>query len=118
MPEFPPELLDYFTTRQQQRDARADTAFATLRPYERRIVREAAVMAYVLGYQAGNLDGRNGNGGPLDDTRRIPGDFDIVRTVLRHCDSTGDLYPYLAEAAEGRRRRVTQARRWPGEVAQ
>ena len=114
-PEIPPELLDYFATREQERASRADTAWRTLTKFERRVVREAAVMGYVRGYQAGNLDGRTGKGGPLDNTRRIPGDFDIVRTVIQHCDSTADLYPYLADACAGRRRRITRKRLFPGE---
>ncbi len=115
--DLPPELLDYFATRQQQRADRANTALSVLSRYERRIVREAAGMGYVLGYRSGNLDGRDGLGGPLDNERRIPGDSDILRSVLEHCDSTSDLYPYLGAACNGRRRRITKARLWPGEAA-
>jgi hypothetical protein len=114
-PEFPPELLNYFAVRQQERDDRANTAWRTLTNFERRVLKESAVMAYVVGYLAGNADGRQGNGGPFDNIRRIPADHLIVRTVLQHCDSTSDLYPFLGEACEGRRRRITAARRWPGE---
>lgn len=114
-PAFPPELLEYFAARQQERDDRANTAWRTLTNFERRVLKEAAVMGYVLGYRAGNADGRLGDGGPLDKTERIPHDNDIVRTVLQHCDSTSDLYPFLGAACYGRRRRITAARRWPGE---
>jgi hypothetical protein len=114
-PELPPGLFEYFASREQQRAERADTAWRTLTNFERRVLKEAAVMGYVLGYRAGNLDGRDGNGGPLDRTERIPADFDIVRTVIQHCDSTSDLYPYLSAACYGRQRRVTSSRRWPGE---
>jgi hypothetical protein len=111
--DLPLELVDYLAARDQQRAARCDTALRTLRPYERRIVREAAVMGYVLGRQDGLLRGRPGTG--LDDTEGFPGDSTILQEVLQHCDSTSDLYPYLAAAAGGRRRRVTPARMWPGE---
>lgn len=94
----------------QRRDLRTRTALATMRRYERRLVREAAVMGYVLGYQSGNVDGRNGRGGPLDDTNRTPHDSDILVRVIQHCDSTADLYPYIAAACNGQRRRVTQSR--------
>ncbi|MFI5891949.1 hypothetical protein ACIA5D_17750 [Actinoplanes sp. NPDC051513] len=101
---------------QQRRAARAQTALETLRSYERRILREAAVMGYVLGYQSGNLDGRTGIGGPLDKNNRIPPDSEILRRVIEHCDSTDDLYPFLAAACDRRRRSITKARRWPGEA--
>jgi hypothetical protein len=113
MSDFPPELVDYLAAGDQKRAARCDTALRTLRPYERRIVREAAVMGYVLGRQDGLLQG--GLGASLDDFGGYPDDFTILQEVLQHCDSTSDLYPYLAAAAGGRRRRVTQARMWPGE---
>ncbi|WP_045740895.1 hypothetical protein [Actinoplanes rectilineatus] len=117
MSEFPPGLLDYFAARQQQRDKRADTAWRTLTKFERRVTREAAVMGYVLGYRAGQADGVMGKGGPLDNDDPIPGDIDIVRRVIQHCDSTSDLYPYLGEACEGRRRRITRKRMYPGEAS-
>jgi hypothetical protein len=116
MTDLPQGLVDYLGTRRQQRADRANTAFALLRPYERRIVREAAVMGYVLGRRAGQIDGRNGVS-ILDTPTDFPGDFDIVRNVLQHCDSTDDKFPYLADACAGRRRRVTRKRMWPGEAA-
>lgn len=115
MTGLPDELVTYLDTRQKQRATRADRGFATLRPYERRVLREAAVMGYVLGRRAGQADGRNGVS-ILDTPTDFPGDFDIVRSVLQHCDSTSDLYPYLADACAGRRRRITRKRMWPGET--
>lgn len=93
-----------------RRDLRARTALATMRRYERRLVREAAVIGYVLGYQSGSLDGRSGIGGPADKNNTIPSDADIVVRVIQHCDSTADLYPYIAAACNGTRRRVTRSR--------
>lgn len=117
MTDLPPELVDYLDTRRQQRANRADRAFALLRPYERRIVREAAVMGYVLGRQDGMVKGRRGDSLAFDDGSDFPKDFDIVWQVLQHCDSTADKFPYLADACAGRRRRVTRKRMWPGETA-
>lgn len=112
--DFPPELLAYFASRVQHRAARANTAIATLRPYERRIVREAAVMGYVLGHGAGRLDGVQ-NRGHAEIQAEWPKDSAVLQNVLEHCDSTSDLYPYLAAACDGQRRRVTKARMRPGE---
>ncbi len=109
-------LLRYFAAREQQRNDRANTAWMLLRPYERRLVREAAVMGYVLGHQDGRIDERSHHT-VAEMQARFPKDFDIVRQVLEHCDSTADLYPYLGAAANGQRRRVTLARMWPGEAA-
>jgi hypothetical protein len=113
---LPEAVVQMVVSNQQRRHTRADRAFATLRPYERRIVREAAVMGYVLGRQDGMVRGRQGGSLAFDDGSDFPKDFDIVRQVLEHCDSTADLYPYLGDAAAGRRRRITKARQWPSET--
>lgn len=108
-------LQRMFYARQARRDARTDTAWRTMTRHERRIYREAAVMGYVLGYRSGNLDGRTGKGGPLDRENRTPHDQDIVAIVIQHCDTTSDLYPYTAALCNGRRRRITRKRLYPGE---
>ncbi len=46
-------LVRYFAIRERQRANAINRAFATLRPYERRLVVEAAVMAYVRGTMNG-----------------------------------------------------------------
>lgn len=97
-PEIDPALLAYFTARQQQRDDAVTRALETLRPYERRLVREAAIMGYVRGA----LYGKH-----RDD---IPKDSAIVYEVIDACVAMDDRYPFIAEAAEGRRRRVTKNR--------
>lgn len=99
----------------QRRAKRADTAWRTLKPFERRILREAAVMGYVLGYRHGLVRGRSGTR-VLDDSAGFPGDEDIIRSVIEHCDSS-DGYAYLTDACDGMRRRVTRKRMYPGEVA-
>lgn len=111
-PQLDPQVLAYLTERANQRATRAATAMHTLTRFERRVVREAAVMGYVLGERYGRSTSRAicGNGGSA-----FPSDFDIVRQVLEHCDSTADLYPYLAAACNGRRRRITRKRLFPGE---
>lgn len=113
-PEIGEVIARVFEEGRNRRAARANTAFTTLRPYERRIAREAAVMGYVLGRREGLIKGRQG-GSILNDGGDFPGDFAILQNVIEHCDSTSDLYPYLAAACDGRRRRVTKARQWPGE---
>lgn len=114
-----PELLEglarMMSANAQRRADRANTAVATLRPFERRLVREAAVMGYVLGQREGMVKGRQG--GSVIDDGDFPRDREILRWVIEHCDSTSDLYPYLAAACDGRRRRVTKARQWQGEGA-
>lgn len=115
-----PELLEglarVMSANQQRRAARAAIALKTLSPYERRLVCEAAVMGYILGRRTGLAKGRRGDS-ILSDGDDFPRDAAIVQAVLQHCDSTEDLYPYLAAAADGKRRRVTKARQWPGKVA-
>ncbi|MFY1686379.1 hypothetical protein [Plantactinospora sp. WMMB782] len=107
--DFPPGLLDYFAARERQRAETVNRALATLSPFERRLVREAAVMGYVRGAMAGHLDGRQGR------EQEIPKDATILVEVVGACISMDELYPYLAAASEGKRRRVTKSRRWPGE---
>lgn len=109
--ELPPELLSYFADRERQRYERIERALATLRPYERRLVREAAVMGYVRGAMAGRA--RAGRGESRDGD--IPKDSAILAEVVGACIAMDDYYPYLSDAADGKRRRVTKARRWPGE---
>jgi hypothetical protein len=93
-------LLQAVTDEMDRRHHRANVAWETLRPYERRILHEAAVMGYVMGH----------TGGP------VPSDTDIIRMVITHCDSNADLYPYIAAACTGRRRRITRKRLHPGET--
>lgn len=100
---------------QQRRSARADRAWNTLTPFERRILKEAAVMGYVLGRQDGLIMRERGQS-ILNATENYPRDFAIVQDVIEHCDSTADNFPYLANACDGRRLRITKTRLWPGET--
>jgi hypothetical protein len=109
MPDFTPELLRYFEVRERQRMDAIGRTLATLRPYERRLVREAAVMGYVRGAMAGRS--RATLGEPRDGD--IPPDASILADVIGACIAMD--YPYLAAASEGRRRRITKTRLWPGE---
>jgi hypothetical protein len=111
-------VAQVFAANRRRRAERAGTALNLLRPYERRIVREAAVMGYVLGRRAGEVAARSSTWRSIGEPEQaFPGDTDILRMVIEHCDSTDDLYPFLAAACDGRRRRITKARRWPGEDA-
>lgn len=110
--DLPAGLAEYFAQRQRQRLAAVNQALATLRPYERRLVREAAVMGYVRGAMAGRS--RATLGKPRDGD--IPrSDAEMLVEVIDACIAMEDLYPYIATAAIGRRRRITKTRRWPGE---
>lgn len=106
---FLPGLLDYSESRQRQRTAAVNRALATLRPFERRLVREAAVMGYVRGTIAGRA--RATLGEPRDGD--VPSDPAILADVISACIAMDS--PYLRAASNGQRRRVTKARRWPGE---
>lgn len=107
--QLSPELLAYLAKRATGRAARADVAWNTLTRYERRVVKDAAVMGFVLGDRHGRTRS------VLDSDDDYPTDMTIVQNVLEHCDSTADLYPYLGAACNGQRRRVTRKRLWPGE---
>jgi len=86
-----------------------------LRPYERRLVREAAVMGFILGERHGwHTATMPGTARHADGV--FPRDMDIVQDVIEHCDATSDLYPYLHDACNGVRRRITRKRLWPGET--
>ncbi len=110
-------VAQMFAANARRRADRANTALSVWTRYERRLVRESAVMGYVLGYQSGNLDGRSGFGGPADRNNPIPPDSEILQRVIEHCDSTDDKCPFIAGACAGHRRRVTRKQLWPGEVA-
>lgn len=109
------DLARVFEANRQHRAARADTAWRTLTRFERRILREGAVMGYVLGNRSGLGRGRSG-ASILDDGDGFPTDNDIIRSVIEHCDSS-DGYSYLTDACDGNRRRITRKRMWPGEAA-
>lgn len=106
-----PDLLRYFEACERQRAEAINRALATLTPFERRLVREAAVMGYVRGAMAGRS--RAGLGEPRDGD--VPSDASILADVIGACIAMD--YPYLAAASRGQRRRVTKNRRWPNEHA-
>lgn len=54
--DLPPGMLAYFETRAQQREQDIDARLAELTPRERSLVRDAAVMGYVLGSRHGNSE--------------------------------------------------------------
>lgn len=110
-PEIADLVVRVFADGQQRRRDAVGRAWITLRPYERRLVHEAAVMGYVRGALAGRA------GAALNEPREtdIPTDTDMIFEVVGACLAMPDRYPYLAAAANGRRRRITRARRWPGE---
>ena len=89
---LPDGLGDYFARRQQERATRAQQMWDLLKPRDQRLVREAAVMGYVLGERAGH-----GRRSVMDD--EFPRDSEIVAQVLLACESHGDLYPTIRRLA-------------------
>ena len=85
---LPDGLVDYFARRQQERQAHAQRMWSLLKPRDQRLVREAAVMGYVLGTRSGIK--------PDDD---FPRDSEIVAQVLLACENFGDLYPTIKRLA-------------------
>jgi hypothetical protein len=69
----------------EERDRITDEAIGRLSPREQRLVREAAVMGYVLG----GLGHR-----PFDEP--VPPDTHIYRYVVCEAVKKGDLFPFLA----------------------
>lgn len=96
-PTLPDGLLDYLRTRDQQRADQVTRRLARFEGREQLLVREAAVMGYVLGHMAGEVAGRRGD---LPDHRRIPPDSRIVAEVLLGCAAQSDLYPLIGEHVE------------------
>lgn len=88
---LPSALTDYFARRQQERQAQVQRMWSLLKPRDQRLVREAAVMGYVLGE-------RFGLGRTVRDND-FPTDSDIVAQVLLACEGQGDLYPTFRRLA-------------------
>jgi hypothetical protein len=88
MPEIPDSLMRYFAARDAQRDNQVTRALEGLSDRERALVREAAVMGYVLGAQ---------DAAPSPD---IPKDSAVVWRVIDACRAHADLYPTLAALPE------------------
>lgn len=83
-----PELAAYLETRARQREQDIDARLAELTPRERSLVRDAAVMGYVLGSRHGNREPF-----PLD----VPIMRGVVYAALRE---DGPYYAVLRGAAD------------------
>lgn len=94
------KLAEYLAVQDRKRREAVGRVLATLRPYERRLLREAAVMGYARGTLL-----------PAGD--KVPPDSRVLFDVVDACIDYPDRFPFLADAARGRRRRVV--RLWPGE---
>lgn len=81
--ELPEAFLTYLAARDQERNERFHSMLSGLTERETRLIREAAVMGYVQGTQAGR-------------DVPVPRDSDIVRSVLLAADTFDDLYPTLS----------------------
>jgi hypothetical protein len=96
-PDIEAGLIRYLAIRDQSRARQVDARLARLTDHERQLVREAAVMGYVLGHMSGEVQGRKGLP-PMSGA--IPKDGAIVAKVLLCCRSQSDLYPILGEHVE------------------
>lgn len=85
--DLPPELAAYFETRARQREQEIDARLAELTPRERSLIRDAAVMGYVLGR--------------MDERARVefPRDTPIMRGVVYAALRDGEHYHVLRGAA-------------------
>lgn len=83
------ELARYLAVREQHRRDTVDAALATLTERERLLIREAAVMGYVQGVQAGRC-------GDVE----IPPDSEVLFRVVDGCIAMPDLYPLIGGARE------------------
>lgn len=81
--DLSPELLDYFATRERQRNEDIDERMAQFTRREWSLMREAAVMGYVQGTM-------HPKGEPH------PKDTPVFRGVVYACMTQGDLYPVIS----------------------
>jgi hypothetical protein len=84
MSEIPPELLTYYAARKRQRDEQVAEALEGRTQTELALMREAAVMGYVLGMRTGR------------DYEATPPDADILYGVVSACLVWPDLYPTIS----------------------
>jgi hypothetical protein len=83
MPEIPEGLLTYFANREQQRHEQVAAALEARTSAERTLMKEAAVMGYVLGTRASRDE-------------EIPLDAVILQGVVAACLNSPDLYPAIS----------------------
>jgi hypothetical protein len=81
--EIPEELIAYLAVRDRERGARVAAALEARTSAERVLMKEAAVMGYVQGMQAGLAS-------------KIPPDSAVLRSVVAACLEMPDLYPAIS----------------------
>lgn len=81
MSSMPEWVAEHLARREAGRTKAASKMLESLSPRNRKLVREAAIMGYVLGTR--NADGA------------LPGDDAIVTCVLIEAMKNGDLYPAI-----------------------
>lgn len=91
---FDERLVQYFASRERDRQAQVEALLARMTKRERLIVREAAVMANVRG---GMRAGAN-----MAESK-IPADSFVVADTLLACVSMPELYPALYAMSRGKR---------------
>lgn len=86
-PPLPPELVTYFAAREAARAEAVNAFLASLTERERRLMTEAAVMAYVHGCQH-------------PQGAEHPKDSAVLAGVIDACLAMPDLYPTIAGTTE------------------
>ena len=81
--QVPPVIINYLAVRDRQRAQEVDAALQRRTPNEVQLMREAAVMGYVQGVQAGR-------------DVAIPKDLALLRMVVGACLAMPDLYPLIS----------------------
>lgn len=85
--EIPKGLISYLATMDRYRARQVDAALRARTPDELILMKEAAVMGYVQGMQAGR-------------DVPIPKDSAILRMVIGACLAMPDLYPAISRTPE------------------
>lgn len=86
--ELPDFLIAYFARRMRDRADAVNARLATFTDRERALIREAAVMGYVRGFNDGQTAPGFGE--------KVPGDMQIVADVIDACLAAPDLYPTIS----------------------
>lgn len=93
MSDIPEDLLEYLVGRDAHHAANIQRAIDALTPFERRLLREAAVMGYVRGQLYGRDD-------------RLPADHAMIRDAVGAAIAMD--FPLLSALARGERPEVTE----------
>lgn len=89
---IPDDLVRHIVDQDTRRARRAVNAWDRLTGREQRLLKEAAVMGYLRGMWD------HGPGG-----EKVPPDSHIVQSVIEHCQTYNDRFPYIGNLTTRRR---------------